>query len=57
MAKQTQTSSTATLAQFLADEEVPLDIRRLVKSRLDPDPPWKPGPDEKARDAQAAKEE
>jgi hypothetical protein len=35
-----------TLEEFLADSEVPADIRALVKSRLDPDPQWVPEDEE-----------
>lgn len=33
------------LQAFLEDEDVPAEIRTLVKSRLDPDPPWEPESD------------
>lgn len=32
----------STLAEFLADEGIPGEIRALVKSRMDPDEPFTP---------------
>lgn len=32
----------STLAEFLADEDIPREIRALVKDRMDPDVPFAP---------------
>lgn len=38
------------LKAFLADDEIPADIRKLVESRIYPAPKWVPGPEEIERD-------